>query len=269
MGLSMKDPMPTITSSRGEALVMPVITRIGQSGANGKQSNGADEPLRTVVSKAEHLLVSAFLAKHYGGAVGCKADAPLPTTTERGTQNQVCAAYLQPFYAYPGQEPDNPLPVNLSKEKHSIVTANLIHLNRGDKSSSSVDSPMRTATAGGNHAALVYSFLIKYFGTAIGQPVDKPLHTITGKDRFGLVIVNVNGHPQIIVDIGMRMLTPRELARGQGFPDNYILTGTKTSQVARIGNSVCPPIASVLVKSNYNIEEVTHGRESRHYSPTK
>lgn len=64
------------------------------------------------------------------------------------------------------------------------------------------------------------------------------------------VIVEVNGEPYVIVDIGMRMLTPRELARAQGFPDDYILTGTKTSQVHKIGNSVSPPVARALVEAN-------------------
>lgn len=71
------------------------------------------------------------------------------------------------------------------------------------------------------------------------------------EDRFGLVAVEVEGEPYVIADIGMRMLTPRELARAQGFPDSYILTGSKTSQVARIGNSVCPQMAQALVAANY------------------
>jgi len=111
------------------------------------------------------------------------------------------------------------------------------------------DEPMRTVTTG-NHAALVYSFLVKYFGTAIGASLHEPSPTATGKDRFGLVTVQVNGEPYVIVDIGMRMLTPRELARAQGFPDTYLLTGTKTSQVARIGNSVCPHVAAAIVRAN-------------------
>ena len=48
-----------------------------------------------------------------------------------------------------------------------------------------------------------------------------------------------------------RLRAPRELARCQGFPDDYILTGNKTSQVARIGNSVCPQVAEALVRANY------------------
>lgn len=285
-GQSGNEPMGTMTGKQRDAVVTPFIAKICQGGAHGSQIHSLEKPLSTLVSKNEHLLispvlvgaggpersgrprsadkpngvimpknsqalVSAFLAKHYGGAVGCRADSPLPKTTTRGTQNQVCSAFIQPFYAKsPGQSPDKPLPVSLSKEKHSLVAANLIHLNRGDQGTD-MNNPMRTAMSGGNHAALVYSFLIKYFGTSIGQPVDEPMHTQTGKDRFGLVTVNVAGEMYVIVDIGMRMLTPRELARGQGFPDSYILTGTKTSQVARIGNSVAPQVAEALVRANF------------------
>jgi DNA (cytosine-5)-methyltransferase 1 len=47
---------------------------------------------------------------------------------------------------------------------------------------------------------------------------------------------------------------PRELARAQGFPDSYVLTGTKTQQVARIGNSVVPHVACAIVRANTSNE---------------
>jgi DNA (cytosine-5)-methyltransferase 1 len=92
--------------------------------------------------------------------------------------------------------------------------------------------------------------MVKYFGTAIGQSLDEPLHTITSKDRFGLVIVTIGGEQFVIVDIGMRMLTPRELARAQGFGDDYKLSGKRTNDIARIGNSVPPGMAEALVRAN-------------------
>src|ERR1035438_9475357 len=98
---------------------------------------------------------------------------------------------------------------------------------------------MRAVTSN-NHAALVYAFMVKYFGTAIGANLFEPSPTQTGKDRFGLVFVVIAGEPWIIVDIGMRMLIPRELATAQGFARTYFLPGSKSSQVARIGNSVSP-----------------------------
>ena len=77
-----------------------------------------------------------------------------------------------------------------------------------------------------------------------------PLHTVTTKGRFALVSCRVNGCDYAITDIGMRMLQPRELARAQGFPDDYVLMGTKTQQIAKIGNSVPPPVVRALVDAN-------------------
>ena len=81
------------------------------------------------------------------------------------------------------------------------------------------------------------------------------MYTITTKDRFGLV--EVKGRPYQIVDIGMRMLTPRELFRAQGFPDSYIIDHDadgkaypRSAQVARCGNAVPPPFAEALTRAN-------------------
>lgn len=217
------EPLPTITSAhRGElAVVSPYLVRYNTEKSQGdNRAQGVEQPITTLDTQNRFGLVAAFMAKHFGGMVGVPIDTPQPTITATPTQNQ-------------------------------LVAANLIHLNHGDKQWSTVEEPARTLTSG-KHAALVYSFLTKYFGTAIGQAVDRPLGTQTTNDRFGVVTVTIEGEPYAIVDIGMRMLTPRELARAQGFPDDYVLTGTKTSQVARIGNSVPPVMAKVLVEANFS-----------------
>lgn len=118
-----------------------------------------------------------------------------------------------------------------------------------------IDNP--TVTAGGGHIGEVRTFLMTYYGNGddVGQRIDEPLRTITAKDRFG--IVTIHGQDYQIVDIGMRMLTPRELFRAQGFPDDYIIdrdyTGKpypKSAQVARCGNAVPPQFAKALVRAN-------------------
>lgn len=95
-------------------------------------------------------------------------------------------------------------------------------------------------------------------GASTGQDpaLRDPLHTVTTKDRFGLV--TVKGEAYQIVDIGLRMLAPRELYRAQGFPDSYIIDHgadgrplTKTAQVRMCGNSVCPPLSRAIVGANY------------------
>lgn len=115
--------------------------------------------------------------------------------------------------------------------------------------------PLHTITTSAGHFGEVRAFLIKYYGQGTGQGVEEPLDTITSRDRFGLV--TVNGVDYQIVDIGLRMLGPKELYGCQGFPSDYIIdhdyTGKsypRSEQVKRCGNAVCPPLPAALVKAN-------------------
>ena len=98
--------------------------------------------------------------------------------------------------------------------------------------------------------AVVAAFLTEYY-TEGGQhaALTRPLPTIPTRDRFSLITVTLSGVDYVITDIGMRMLTARELACAQGFPADYVLTGTKHAQVARIGNSVAPAMAEAVVRA--------------------
>lgn len=100
------------------------------------------------------------------------------------------------------------------------------------------------------HQRYVAAFLVSYYGQSIGSDLRDPCPTVTTKDRFGLVTVEVEGHPYVVTDIRMRMLAPRELARAMGFPDSYQMDGTIQDQVAAVGNAVCPPVARALVAAN-------------------
>jgi DNA (cytosine-5)-methyltransferase 1 len=138
-------------------------------------------------------------------------------------------------------------------QKHALVYAFLAR-HYGGVVGRSLTEPMSTVTTIDHHA-LVTALLVKYYGNGGEQGVDRPLDTVTTKDRFALV--TVHGVPHRILDIGMRMLTPRELARAQGFPDDYSLDATclgdavtRTDQTRMIGNSVCPPVARALIEAN-------------------
>lgn len=131
----------------------------------------------------------------------------------------------------------------------------------GPGASWSINDPLRTITLENrfalvvpktgsqlDHSHHVFAMLVAYFGNERGGiSLRRPLRTVTSKDRMGLVLIHGTS---LITDIGLRMLTPRELAMAQGFPQVYVLTGTATSQVARIGNSVCPPVAEAIVSAN-------------------
>lgn len=207
----------------------PFIVSTNHTKTTGRAPNhyNINEPLRTVTKSPGFAVVSAFLAKHYGGVVGQPMEAPLGTITQI--------------------------------DHHGLVALNLLKL-YGTSNGADIADPMHTVTGQGGHIGLVAAFLAKYYGTGIGQSVGDPLDTITTKGRFGVVTVTIGGEPHVIYDIGMRMLQPRELARAQGFPDSYILTGTKTSQVARIGNSVCPDVAEAVVRAQFPEVEVAKER---------
>jgi len=216
------------------------------------------QPLGTVTSKARHCLVTPYIAKHFGGATGSSIERPLPTTLAAGTQNQLVTAFLQRHFGQSiGSDIQAPTGTITAggQGKTSLVTSRMIKLRGTCQHGQDMRQPMPTITAGGTHLGEVRAFLLKYYGTAVGQEISDPLHSITSKARFGLV--TVHGEPYQIVDIGMRMLTPRELYRAQGFAEDYIIDPiingkplTKTAQVRMCGNSVCPPVARALVEAN-------------------
>ena len=155
-----------------------------------------------------------------------------------------------------GQVIDRPLMTVDASNRYGLVTAFINKYFAGGYQGAGVDVtvPLPTVTSI-DHNALVEAFLVKYYGQGDGQTLAEPLHTITTKDRFWIVAVRRELYQ--IVDIGMRMLTPRELFQAQGFPGNYIIdrdadgkSYPKSAQVARCGNAVPPPFAEAIVRAN-------------------
>lgn len=234
--LDLHSPLGTCVNGQKHAVIAPILsTYYGpKAGDSGHRGRTLDVPLATQPTENRFALVSAFIAKHFGGMVGIPADRPFPTVTTIGTQNQ-------------------------------LVSACLVKNNHGDKQAFEIREPLRAIVAQGTHHAVVTArveqvraFLFRYFGSG-GQwsSVNAPAPTITVKDRLALGIVMIGGEPWQIVDIGMRMLSPRELFRAQGFPADYKIDiglngkpATKGEQVARCGNSVSPHPAEALVRAN-------------------
>ncbi|EOI7408904.1 DNA cytosine methyltransferase [Yersinia enterocolitica] len=245
-----------------EAKLAPFIARIGQTGFGGdRMAYEAEKPLTTITSKAEHLLVAPIIAREFGNSVGHVVDEPSGTiTASGGGKSRLVSAFLAKHfggnYTGSGADLNQPARTVTMVDHHALVTSNLIKLRGTCKDGQQVTQPMPTITAGGLHIGEVRAFLLKYYGNEKeGVSLNDPLHTVTTNDRFGLV--TVEGIDYQIVDIGMRMLQPHELYAAQGFPSWYIIdrdyTGTKYAkdkQVARCGNAVPPPFAEALVRAN-------------------
>lgn len=61
---------------------------------------------------------------------------------------------------------------------------------------------------------------------------------------FGVSIPKIDSPDQ-----GLRMLTPRECARLQGFPDTYTLPQKDTIAYKQIGNAVCVKVVKAVLKA--------------------
>lgn len=226
VGSDAREPIGTITTGGHHMLIAPSIIQYHSEQDDGVRGQTVDKPIMTVDASNRYGMVSAFISKFYGGGNTSPASDvgdPLPTVTAVD-HNAVCAAYITQF------------------NNHCDGQA--------------ADDPLNTMTARSNHFGEVRAFLVKYYGSGDNAvSCEKPAPTITVKDRMGLV--TVRGQDYKIVDIGLRMLTPRELFDAQGFPSDYIIdvdadgkSYPKSEQVARCGNAVCPPIPTALVRAN-------------------
>ena len=192
---------------------------------------------------------------HSGG--NCKA--PIHTITT-GNQQCLISPTLIQYHSETvqgevrGQTIEEPIMTVDSSNRYGLVTS---FLSKFYKTGIGQDErePLHTVTTSAGHFGEVRAFLIKYYGDATGQDIEQPLDTVTTKDRFGLV--TIEGVDYKIVDIGLRMLEPKELYGCQGFPDDYIIDHdcngkaySRSEQVKRCGNAVCPPLPAALVKAN-------------------
>ncbi|WP_210049713.1 DNA cytosine methyltransferase [Neorhizobium petrolearium] len=277
---SVEQPHHTITASKKDQNSVIIPTLVGCGGRAGQsRPRGGDEPLATMTAKADVCSAVAFIAQHNNdsrrdGGVnpGRAAEEPVSTVTATGAQQGVISAFVSRQFG-----------------------ASVGH---------AADEPSATVTAGVNKSALVAPYMQKYYGTGDGSRHDEPCHTVTVNDRFGhveagisvppftpdqiararqvadflrshgfwdereIVTLNICGETYVIVDIGMRMLTPRELFNAQGFPPDYVIDGVwaepsighnggpiwvpfpKSVQVSCCGNSVSPYPYAALVAAN-------------------
>ena len=224
-----REPMPTITGKHGYGIVEPKLTPY--LSVNRENHFGSDmrEPVHTITANNQHMLMTPTLIQYHsetakGEVRGQTIEDPI-MTVDGSNRYGLVTSFLSKFYKTGiGQDVREPL---------GTVTAN----------------------AGGGHFGEVRAFLIKYYGNGAAEDITEPLDTITSRDRFGLV--TIQGVDYQIVDIGLRMLEPRELYGCQGFPGDYIIdhdfeghTYPRSEQVRRCGNSVCPPLPAAMVRSN-------------------
>ena len=245
---SVDEPHPTVTAGGVQlGLAEPFIVRL----QHNNDADSVEKPLGTVLAGGTHFgLAEPFLVHtaHAGERAALDTKDPLPAVA--GNRGDV--ALIEPFVisaggpACPARSVDQPLGTVLTRDHRALVEPALLP-QQSDGSLRPVSEPVPTvATAGA--IGLVEPFLIEYYGNGTPNSVKDPLPTVTCNDRHALVrpVVVIDGE-RYLLDIRFRMLQPHELARAQGFRQDYKFTGTKTEQVKQIGNAVPRNLARALV----------------------
>lgn len=256
-GQPVTEPVPTVTAGTSkrpggnghalgivEAALTPFLAGNGGSEYQAKP-RPLDKPAHTILKQSRACLVAPVIARQFGASVGHRADEPSGTITAGGGgKSQLVGAFLAKHYGGnytgPGVSMDEPAHSVTTVDHHAVVASHLVKLRGTCRDGQSLDVPMPTITAGGQHVGEVRTFLETYCGES--------------DDEW---LVTIDGVKYQIVDIGMRMLQPHELYKAQGFPDGYVIDQdyrgnryAKDKQVARCGNAVPPPFARALVEAN-------------------
>jgi DNA (cytosine-5)-methyltransferase 1 len=302
-GHKVSNPVDTIRTGGGggQMFLAPTMTAIGQTGFSDDRSYGIEEPIRTVVSKAEQCLIAPTLIQYHSETSdkesrGQAIDEPL-MTVDAANRYGLASVFMSEYYgnAQDGISAKEPMHTITGKDREGVTAAFMSKYYGGyQEAGNSVKDPLNTITSW-DHNALAMAYMSKFYKTGIGQDLNEPLHTITtSPGHFGVIevklvkaepgqdlyhwpeiramlnefcgyslkddevlIFKVRGIWYFISDIGLRMLTPRELYNAQGFPADYIIEleyngkpYSKAKQVSNVGNSVCPVLPYVLVKAN-------------------
>jgi DNA (cytosine-5)-methyltransferase 1 len=212
-------------------------------------------------------VIAPFLKPRYGERAGqdpraISIEHPMPTVVPTGNGGDLVATFLAKHNAgheATGQKLLEPVGAITGRDSKALVASSLLKLRGTCNHGQRVDQPLGTISAQGNHFAEVRAFLMKYHRDG-GQHarLTQPMPTVLCSDS--LALVTVAGEPHVIVDIGMRMLQPRELFRAHDFPDSYVIDRgangeemTKEAQVRMCGNSVPPPMAEAIIRAQFGL----------------
>ena len=246
-------------------MVAPALIQYHTEQTERGRGQGVAYPLMTIDASNRYGLAAASLVKYYGSDQhGQNIGDPLHTVTAKDRE-AVLAANMAKFYGgnYSGEGSKMSDPLHtVTAVDHNALTATHMVKMKGTNLGGPMSEPVQTITAGGGHFGVVTTVVARAEpGAELGHwpEIRDLLNTYCGYNLGpeDVILFEIDGAAYFLADIGLRMLTPRELYMANGFPVDYKIerdyTGTvypKTKQVARCGNAVPPPFATALVRAN-------------------
>jgi len=268
VGTAITDPVNTITGSGAgghQMLITPTLAAIGQT-SGGDRGRSVTEPTHTQVSKAEECVVCPAMIQYHteqSEHVRGQAVTDPIMTIDASNRYGIAAATLTKYYntCQHGQDVNEPLHTIMAKDREGVTLASLVKM-KGTNLGGPATEPVQTITAGGGHHGVVTTEVTEVTPGADLRNWPKIRAALNEYCGYKLednevILFLIGGAWYFMADIGLRMLTPRELYRANGFPDDYKIERDyqgnvygKTKQVARCGNAVPPPFATALVRAN-------------------
>lgn len=261
-GAPAAEPMNTVRTGGGggQMLLSPSLIQYHTEKTESARAAGLDKPVCTVDASNRYGLTCANLVEYYGGGRPLDVQSPMHTVTSHDREAVVAAHVVKYYSGVDGEKAGEPLPTVTAIDHNAVCAAHVVKYKR-DEVGTRPSEPLPTQTAGGvfgcckavlykistserlHHWPQIRDLLNLYCGYALGED--------------DLLLLSIGGAPYYIADIGLRMLSPRELYNAMGFPPDYIIDHDaagkpypKTQQVARCGNAVCPPMAAAVVAAN-------------------
>lgn len=277
VGSAPERPLGTITPGGHHMMLAPALIQYHSEQSERIRGQSITEPLCTVDTANRYAVVAPVLTKYYGSDEhGQSANEPLHTITAKSREgiadvqmspceDEKLAAHITKYfsggYKGVGNVINTPVPTITDVDHNAVVISSIVKM-KGSNLGQSADKPLQTVTASGMHFGTVQTVIVKV------QPGIELCHWPEVRKLLNhwcdykmkddeILLIALNGAWYYIADIGLRMLTPRELYAASGFPPDYIIDHDfegrlygKTKQVARCGNAVPPPFATAIVRAN-------------------
>lgn len=230
VGAPASEPMNTVRTGGGggQMLLSPSLIQYHTEKTDGARAAGLDKPICTVDASNRYGLICANLVEYYSAGRPLDAQEPMHTVTSHDREAVVAAHVVKYKRDEVGTRPSEPLPTQTAGGVFGCCKAVLCKIGTSERL---------------YYWPQIRDLLNRYCGYALGTD--------------DLLLLSIGGVLYYIADIGLRMLSPRELYNAMGFPPDYIIDHDadgkpypKTQQVARCGNAVCPPMAAAVVAAN-------------------
>lgn len=255
------------TIRSGKPFIVP--TGYGERTGQAPRVHDIDAPVPTVVGTGKEnlcrpLLAPALIQYHTEQTESVRASGlgtPIHTVDASNRYGLTCANLVEYYTGGRPLDVQDPMHTVTSHDREAVVAAHVVKF-KGDNLGHGADEPMQTVTTSAGEFAVCKAYLAKmHGGDELGYwPLIRDLlnefcgYTLADDE---VLLLEISGTLYYIEDIGLRMLSPRELYNAMGFPPDYIIDRDyegneykKSAQVARCGNAVCPPVASALVRAN-------------------